>query len=428
MLFNLLPKNKLLFSISQILFLLSVIIISFSLFGIKASAADFRSQDVLEINSNVDENAYYSGGEINIRAPVQGELSAIGGRINIQSPVADDIFLTGGEIKIDAYIDGNISAVGGQVDINVPGDFVLPDTLRVVGGDVSLSGKFGDDVLIIGGNVNLKDAEVEGDLIVSGGNLSLENSQIFGNLRGSLGDYDSQSIEKQVEGEVEIIREGLDSDQAVPLVAGMSAVSFFGIAFGVIIGILSELAVLLGLIILIYILDKKKKLEDETIKTDSEFLKDILLGLLFTIGTVLAVTFSFFLFVFPFFLVIKLSIIIFVLFSLSGIYFPIYVANFIKNSSDFKIDFKVLIFIVYFGFLIFGLIPVLNILTGLIAFIFTIANFGYIMKRLIQLIDIGLNYQPNRSPEEKTEKDQKVQEIKPIDTDKKKKKEVKKVD
>lgn len=109
----------------------------------------------------VERNVQLFGSSVRPAAKVNGDLSAVGGRVVVDQAVADDALLLGGTVDVRA-------AVG--------------DDVRAAGGDISLESSVGGDLMAAGGNVKLTNAaQVAGRAELAGGDVLVD-----GRVDGSL--------------------------------------------------------------------------------------------------------------------------------------------------------------------------------------------------------------------------------------------------
>jgi hypothetical protein len=122
------------------------------------------------------ENAYLIGGDVNVSAPAEKDLTALGGKIIVNAPVAEDVMLGGGTIDVLDEVSGDVRIAGGEVTIqkNVGGDLVvLAGTVTVLPG-ATISG----DVIVFGGTVDIE-GDVMGALTIHGEDVTV-NSAVTG--------------------------------------------------------------------------------------------------------------------------------------------------------------------------------------------------------------------------------------------------------
>jgi hypothetical protein len=119
------------------------------------------------INSPVDDDIFASGSQINIDAPVSS-ATVFGGNINVNAPVAGDLIVAGGQVTINSNVGGKVLAAGGNLDIR---------------------GNISKNALLVGGQVDIRpDAIIGKDVFVSGGTVN-NAGHINGNLTVSASDF-----------------------------------------------------------------------------------------------------------------------------------------------------------------------------------------------------------------------------------------------
>ena len=81
-------------------------------------------------------NAYFTGLDVSVDAPVKGDLTVLGGSVIVNVPVEGDLLIAGGTLDVEAPIKGDVRSLAPRVIINssVGGDLVT------VGGVVLISG------------------------------------------------------------------------------------------------------------------------------------------------------------------------------------------------------------------------------------------------------------------------------------------------
>ena len=106
--------------------------------------------DVVSVDEPIEDDLFITGQSININAPVDSAVIA-GGDMDINAPVKGDLFVVGGQVNVNSDVGGKIVAAGGTINIrsNVARNVI------VVGGQVRIrpNSEIGRDVLILGGNV-----------------------------------------------------------------------------------------------------------------------------------------------------------------------------------------------------------------------------------------------------------------------------------
>jgi len=120
-----------------------------ALFGVSvAHAAVIRGGEhyVLERDSSIDGDGYFTGNELFLYGSTTGDLIALGSTVDMQGAVTDDALVLGGELNIAGNVGGDV---------------------RVAGGVVTLRGSTTEDVIAFGGTVIIdRDAHVGGNVLV----------------------------------------------------------------------------------------------------------------------------------------------------------------------------------------------------------------------------------------------------------------------
>jgi hypothetical protein len=111
---------------------LSLLLVPLSSFG-----ATVEGQRSLVLTEPPLGNAYLTGLDVSVDAPVYGDLTALGGSVIVRAPVEGDLLALGGTLDVEAPVRGDVRSVGPRVIINssVDGDLVT------VGGAVLISGR-----------------------------------------------------------------------------------------------------------------------------------------------------------------------------------------------------------------------------------------------------------------------------------------------
>ena len=160
-----------------------------------ASASTLQSARTIVLSEPQSENAYLTGTDITLVAPLAGDFLAAGGTVVANGPVAGDVMLVGGTIRVDKPVGGDVRAFGGEVTVTAPvaGDLILlggtvvastsaRDT-RIAGGSVKLMGAAGP-VIIYGSDVTLS-GNFTGDVTIEASDnvIVAEGTHITGVLR-----------------------------------------------------------------------------------------------------------------------------------------------------------------------------------------------------------------------------------------------------
>lgn len=145
----------------KLFLILAVIFLVSSPFRVFGAQIEFGESYYLNPSSNIDDNLYVGGGNVNILGSVGGDLFAGGGNVMVMGPVSEDAAVAGGSVNISGNILKDLRVAGGSVNIsgNVGGE------LMVAGGNVYINGTIGEDLIIRAGEVRLgPNALVKGNL------------------------------------------------------------------------------------------------------------------------------------------------------------------------------------------------------------------------------------------------------------------------
>lgn len=149
------------------LFNIIILMLAFTLFFSGAQALQTFSDDVVTIDTPINDDIFAAGSLVNINAPVDSATIA-GGTLNVNAPVKGDLFAAGGQVYINSDVGGKVVALGGN--INEGGD--VGTNLVAAGGQVNIlpSAVVAKDALIAGGSV-VNAGEINGTLTVSADNF-----------------------------------------------------------------------------------------------------------------------------------------------------------------------------------------------------------------------------------------------------------------
>lgn len=171
------------------------LVIALLLVPVFASASTLESARTVVLSEPQTANAYLTGTDVTVVAPLAGDLLAAGGTVVANSPVAGDVMVAGGTVRIDKSVAGDVRAFGGEVSVTAPvaGDLILAggtitastsaqDT-RIAGGTVKLTGAAGP-VIIYGADITLA-GDFAGDVTIEASDtITLaEGTHIHGALR-----------------------------------------------------------------------------------------------------------------------------------------------------------------------------------------------------------------------------------------------------
>jgi hypothetical protein len=160
-----------------------------------ASASTLQSARTIVLSDAQSANAYLTGTDITVVAPIAGDLLAAGGTVAANAPIAGDAMLAGGTVDIEKPVAGDVRIAGAHVTVNAPvgGDLIAAgatvtasssakDT-RIAGATVSLTGAKGP-VVIYGSDITLA-GDFAGDVTIeSSDKLTIaDGTHIQGALR-----------------------------------------------------------------------------------------------------------------------------------------------------------------------------------------------------------------------------------------------------
>jgi cytoskeletal protein CcmA (bactofilin family) len=133
-----------------------------------ALAADIRTNDVIVIDEDVNDDLYLFAGSITVNGTVHGDLIA-----------------AGGDITLNGTVDGDLWAAGGRVHING----TVTDDARIAGSDLKLGPEadVGDDLFAAGFGLGCDSGSaIAGDVYVAG-YQALLGGEITGDVNAALG-------------------------------------------------------------------------------------------------------------------------------------------------------------------------------------------------------------------------------------------------
>lgn len=175
--------------------LLAVILLAAIAFPAGLSAATFSNARTLVISETPEGNAYLTGTDITVAAPLPADVMAAGGTVTLAAPVEGDALLAGGTVSVERPIAGDLRAAGAQIVVNtlVAGDLALAGgtviasssaaETRIIGGTIRLAGS-GGYAAVYGADVYLS-GTFAGDVEVTASDrlTLLEGTTITGSLR-----------------------------------------------------------------------------------------------------------------------------------------------------------------------------------------------------------------------------------------------------
>jgi hypothetical protein len=318
-----------------------------------------ENRDIVEVQSTRD-NVYAVGGTIILNESIAKDLIAAANTIEIKANVGRSLILAGNDVNISS------NRVGGAT--------------RIAAKKVIITGSFGEEVIIAADEVVIKNTNIVGDLFVGANKLTIESSNISGNANVSYTELNGD-LKKQVRGEIQenkrdksASKDQLSDSAKITTVLAISAVQFSVIIFLLVVG---------------YILKRKKKLQLPEIVFNNRFGVDILLGLGLIILALPVLIITALMQLYP--LTLILFALLYLCFILSSFYFPIYLANLIKNTSKIGIKFEYLLIITYFFVAILSLIPFVNVIANLVFFVFQLGNFGFLSRKFAGNVNRGLS-------------------------------------
>lgn len=308
-----------------------------------------ENPELIEVEST-RENVYATGKEIRVDKPVAGDLVLAGQKILIRNNVGRSIFAL-------------------ALNVNIQSERVAGAT-RIVGENVSIEGNFGEELIITGNRVTIKNSIIMGDLIVTSNRLVLENSQIIGSAKLSYVNLDGD-LQEQVRGKITANQAPSSETRKVGnILFGIGILAFLGL----------KISSIVFLLIVGYLLHRNNALHLKGVKFDTKFLINILVGLVLVLIPIPFLVLSFILQLYP--LIMLLTLILYLLFILSSFYLPIYVANLIKNTFNLKIKIHYLVIFSFILMLVLQIIPIVNLIAFVLFFIIQLANFTFLSKKL----------------------------------------------
>ena len=165
----------------KLAYFLNVLVLLLSLIPAGAYAAEFRSsQSGAEVINQTETvaNLYVANGTVEINGPVQKDLVAAGGVVNLNSDIEDDAFVVAGETKISGTVGGSLRAGAGTMTItsNIREDAVVAGGNLLIAPESLING----DLIAAFGNMNIG-GDINGGVKIAGGNVVI-SGQINGNV------------------------------------------------------------------------------------------------------------------------------------------------------------------------------------------------------------------------------------------------------
>ncbi len=147
-----------------------------------------ENEENITISELQEDDLYQTGKNIQLIAPVFGDVTVAGSSVSLKDTIHQDLLVTGGEIFILGYVADDIRAAGGKIIIDA---------------------EVGDDVIVAGGQVTItKNAVIGGNLINFSGNIEM-NGKVMGMIRSNSGNIKMNGL---VEGDAHIAAENIQID------------------------------------------------------------------------------------------------------------------------------------------------------------------------------------------------------------------------
>jgi cytoskeletal protein CcmA (bactofilin family) len=135
----------------------------------------------LAVAENVPGDVIVGGGSIAFSGSADGDYLGAGGQQTIAGTVGGDVRAVGGQIELGATVMRNVTLAGGQVGL-LPGSSVGRNAY-VTGGSLHAAGHVEGALTMSGGDVTI-DGTVGGDVVVNAGTLRIgPGARIGGDLR-----------------------------------------------------------------------------------------------------------------------------------------------------------------------------------------------------------------------------------------------------
>ncbi|HXF94434.1 MAG TPA: polymer-forming cytoskeletal protein [Nitrospiraceae bacterium] len=140
----------------------------------------FAVGKIVEISGTVNGDVYAAGRQILVDGSVNGDLLAAGGTVTVSGTVSQDVRAVGGKLTFSGDIGRNATIAGGSIDITPSALF--RGNIIAAGGQVELGGLIHRDARIAAGNLSVSN-RIGGDLTAAIGNLRLSSkAAVAGNL------------------------------------------------------------------------------------------------------------------------------------------------------------------------------------------------------------------------------------------------------
>jgi hypothetical protein len=171
--------------IRKILIGLGIVLLASAMLTAPVLAADIRTEDVIVIDEDVDDDLYLFAGSITVNGTIHGDLIA-----------------TGGDIIVNGLVEGDLWAAGGSVHVNG----TVTDDVRFAGSDLALGpgGQVGDDLFAGGFGFGAGSGSVIGGDAYIAGYQALLDGEIGGDAKVAVAGLEiSGHVAGDVEAEVE---------------------------------------------------------------------------------------------------------------------------------------------------------------------------------------------------------------------------------
>lgn len=159
------------------------------------AAAELKSLRSLVVSEPVTDNAYLTGSDVSIAAPLAADLVAAGGTLTVLAPVGGDALLAGARVDVRKPVAGDVRVAGADIliDSSVGGDLMAAGAsitasttardMHLVGATVRVAGS-GGAVRAYGADIYLSGV-IQGDVEVFASDklFIADDTRILGSLR-----------------------------------------------------------------------------------------------------------------------------------------------------------------------------------------------------------------------------------------------------
>jgi cytoskeletal protein CcmA (bactofilin family) len=161
-----------------------------------AQASTLETARTIVLSDASTTNAYLTGTDITVVAPLAGDLLAAGGTVTANGTIAGDAMLAGGTVDIEKAVAGDVRLVGAHITVNAPigGDFIAAgatvvastsakDT-RIAAPTIRLTGGSSGPVILYGSDIYLA-GDFKGDVTIEASDriTIADGTHIHGALR-----------------------------------------------------------------------------------------------------------------------------------------------------------------------------------------------------------------------------------------------------